>query len=68
MPTKKQLQEAARLLKGFDWSRFDAMSDKDIEKAWAWDHDMTWPSEKELAKFDLVIPAQRRRKAPKAAA
>lgn len=67
MPTKKQLQEASRLLKGFGWSRLDAMSDKAIEKAWVWDRDMTWPSDKELAKFDLVLPAKRRRKAPKAA-
>jgi hypothetical protein len=43
------------------------MSDKAIEKAWVWDRDMTWPSDKELAKFDLVLPAKRRRKAPKAA-
>ena len=67
MPTKKQLQEAARRLKVFDWSRFDAMSDKDIEKAWSWDRDMTWPGDKELAKFDLVLPAKSRRKSPKAA-
>ncbi|GLK73563.1 hypothetical protein GCM10017643_36800 [Ancylobacter dichloromethanicus] len=61
MPTKKQLEEADRLAKEFDWSRFDAMSDADIRAHWAWDKDMTWPTEAELAEFDLVLPAKARR-------
>ena len=62
MPTKKQLKQADRILKEFDWSKYDAMSDEDIRRHWAWDKDMTWPTEKELAEFDLVIPAKARRK------
>ena len=67
MPTKKQLQEADRLAKTIDWAKFDSMTDAEIRRHWAWDKDMTWPNEKELAEFDLVIPAKSRRKAPKAA-
>ena len=67
VPTKKQLKEAPRLLKEIDWSRFDAMSDKDLEKAWSWDMDMTWPSDKDLARCDWVIPAKTQRKRRKAA-
>ena len=67
MPTKKQLKEADRLLKEFDWAKYDAMSDAEIRRHWAWDKDMTWPNEKELAEFDLVIPAKSRRKTAKAA-
>lgn len=61
MPTKKQLEEADRLARAFDWSRFDAMSDAEIRAHWAWDKDMTWPTEAELADFDLVLPAKARR-------
>lgn len=61
MPTKKQLEEADRLIKNFDWSKYDAMSDEEIRQHWAWDKDMTWPTDKELAEFDLVIPAEARR-------
>lgn len=67
MPTKKQLEEADRLVKTIDWAKFDAMSDEEIRQHWAWDPDMTWPTEKELAEFDLVIPAKSRRKPPEAA-
>lgn len=62
MPTKKQLKEADRLAKTIDWSKYDAMSDAEIRRHWAWDKDMTWPTAKELAEFDLVIPAKSRRK------
>ncbi|WP_246164085.1 hypothetical protein [Blastochloris sulfoviridis] len=61
MPTKKQLEEAERLAKTIDWARFDAMTDEEIRQAWAWDPDMTWPTDEELAEFDLVIPAKARR-------
>jgi hypothetical protein len=68
VPTKKQLEEAERLAKTIDWAKFDAMSDEEIRAHWAWDKDMTWPTDAELAEFDLVIPAKSRRKPPKEAA
>jgi hypothetical protein len=61
VPTKKQLEEADRLAKTIDWSKYDAMSDEEIRAHWAWDKDMTWPTDEELAEFDLVIPAKARR-------
>lgn len=67
MPTKKQLEEADRLAKEFDWSKFDAMSDEEIRAYWAWDKDMAWPTEAELKEFKL-IPAKSRRKPPGEAA
>ena len=67
MPTREQLEGADRLIKEFDWSKYDATTDEEIRQTWAWDPDMTWPSE-ELAEFDLVIPAKSRRKAPPQAA
>ena len=67
MPTKKQLKEADRLAKSIDWSKFDSMTDTDIRRHWAWDKDMTWPNKKELAEFDLVVPARSRRTRRKAA-
>lgn len=68
MPTKKQLEEADRLAKTVDWAKLDAMSDDEIRAAWAWDKDMTWPTDEQLANFDLVIPAKSRRKPPTEAA
>jgi len=73
MPTKKQLEEADRLAKTVDWEKFRAMSDEEIRAYWAWDKDMTWPTEEQLAEFDLVLPAKARRemsqrKPPKEAA
>ena len=44
-----------------------AMSDKAIERAWASDKDAVWPSSTDLARFDLVLPARRRRKTARAA-
>jgi hypothetical protein len=38
------------------------MSDDEIRLAWASDKDMTWPTDEELANFDLVVPAKSRRK------
>ncbi len=68
MPTRKQLEEADRLAKTVDWSPFDAMSDDEIRAHWAWDKDMTWPTEAELAEFDLVLPAKARRERAEALA
>lgn len=67
MPTKKQLQEADRLAKTVDWSKYASMSDAEIREHWSWDKDMSWPTEKQLSKFDLVIPAKSRRKKSEAA-
>jgi len=62
VPTRKQLEVADRILSEFDWTRYDVMTDEEIRAHWRSDPDMTWPSEKELAEFDLVIPAESRRK------
>jgi hypothetical protein len=67
VPTKKQLEKAERIAQSIDWKKLGAMSDAEIEKAWAWDADTSFPTTKELAEFDLVIPAKARRKAAKAA-
>jgi hypothetical protein len=63
VPTRKQLKQADKVLKKVDWSKYDRMSDAEIRRRWAWDKDMTWPSKKELAEFDLVIPAKARAEA-----
>ncbi len=68
MPTKKQLEEADRAIAQVDWEKLRAMSDDEIRAAWAWDKDMTWPTDEQLANFDLVIPAKSRRKPPTEAA
>jgi hypothetical protein len=67
LPTKKQLKEAERVLKETDWLRYEAMSDSELRSAWAWDSDAVWPTDEELAEFDLVIPAKSRRKPKRAA-
>ena len=68
MPTKKQLEEAEGLLRDFDWSRVDALTDAQIIEAAKADPDSSLPTDAELAEFDLVIPAKSRRKPPKEAA
>lgn len=68
MPTKKQLEEADRAIKEVDWEKLRAMTDEEIRAHWAWDKDMTWPTDEQLAEFDLVIPAKSRRKPRKDAA
>ena len=68
MPTEKQLADADRILREFDWSAIDKMSDEEIRAAWAWDEDTVWPTDAELAEFDLVIPAKSRKLQPKEAA
>jgi hypothetical protein len=67
LPTKKQLDKADKALKEFDWAKYDAMSDEEIRAHWAWDKDMAWPTEAELAEFKLVRPVRKRRKPPQAA-
>ncbi|HEY9211712.1 MAG TPA: hypothetical protein VIQ29_02525 [Ancylobacter sp.] len=68
MPTKKQLEDANRLLRDFDWSKVDALTDEQIIAAAKADPDSSLPTEAELAEFDLVIPAKSRRKPPGEAA
>ena len=67
MPTKKQLESAEQLLRNFDWSKVDALTDEQIIAAAKSDPDTWLPTEAELAEFDLVIPAKARRKVAKAA-
>lgn len=61
MPTKKQVEQAERLLRDFDWSKVDALTDAQIIEAANSDPDSSLPTEAELAEFDLVIPAKARR-------
>jgi hypothetical protein len=68
VPTKEQLAEANRAFKRVDWAKYEAMSDEELRAAWAWDPDMTWPTDEELAEFDLVIPVRSRGKPSKDAA
>lgn len=68
MPTKKQRDEAERLLRTFDWSKVDALTDAEIIAAAKADPDSALPTDEQLAEFDLVIPAKSRRKPPKEAA
>lgn len=42
------------------------MSDDKIRAQWAWDEDMAWPTEAELAEF-VVVPVEAVRKLPEAA-
>ena len=68
MPSRKPLKEADDLLRDFDWSKVDALTDAQIIEAAKADPDSSLPTEAELAEFDLVIPAKSRRKPPKEAA
>lgn len=68
MPTKKQLAEASRLLADFDWSGVDRLTDEQIIEAARSDPNSSLPSDDELARFDLVIPAKSRGAASEAAA
>lgn len=67
MPTTKQLEDAERLLTGFDWSAIDALSDEQIIAAAKSDPDSAVPSDEELAEFVLVAPTQSRKASPEAA-
>ena len=68
VPTKKQLADANRMLRDFDWSKVDALTDEQIIEAAKADPDSSLPTEAELKEFDLVIPAKSRRKPPSEAA
>jgi hypothetical protein len=59
VPTNKQLQDAERALKKFDWSKADAFSDEEIRRAAAADPDSAAPTDEELAEFRLVTPADK---------
>ncbi|MBS9477105.1 hypothetical protein [Ancylobacter radicis] len=61
------------MLRDFDWSKVDALTDEQIVAAAKADPDSILPTEAELAEFDLVLPAKARRemkagKPPKEAA
>ncbi|MBS7540416.1 hypothetical protein KHC27_15895 [Ancylobacter lacus] len=61
------------MLRDFDWSKVDALTDEQIIAAAKADPDSALPTEEELAEFDLVLPAKARRemkagKPPKEAA
>lgn len=73
MSSHKPSKEAERLLRDFDWSKVDALTDEQIVAAAKADPDSILPTEAELAEFDLVLPAKARRemkagKPPKEAA
>lgn len=73
MSSPKPLNEAELLLRDFDWSKVDALTDEQIIAAAKADPDSSLPTDAELAEFDLVIPAKSRRekklgKPPKEAA
>ncbi len=61
MPTKKQLDAARRLAEDFDWSKVDALSEREIVAAAKADPDSGLPTDKDLAGFDLVLPAKSRK-------
>jgi hypothetical protein len=60
------LDTAKRLVKDFDWSKVDALTDAQIAAAAKADPDSALPGKDELSEFDLVIPT-RSRKPPSAA-
>lgn len=61
MSSHKPSKEAERLLRAFDWSKVDALTDEQIVAAAEADADTVLPTEAELAEFDLVLPAKARR-------
>lgn len=66
VPARKQLDAAKRLMKDFDWSKVDAMTDEAIVRAAKSDPDSALPDDEALAEFDLVLPPKSRK--PPAAA
>lgn len=54
MPTREQLAAADEAADTVDWKRLASMTDEEILAEWACDPDMTWPTEDELAAFELV--------------
>ena len=67
MTTRKQYEEAEKLLRDFDWSKVDALTDEQIIAAAKSDPDSSLPTAAELKEFKL-IPAKSRRKPPGEAA
>lgn len=62
MSTRRKSEKAKieAEVESFDWSLFDALSDKDIEAAAKLDADAVLPNDAELADADLVPPAKTR--------
>ncbi|MFT0860502.1 hypothetical protein [Ancylobacter sp. G4_0304] len=65
MSSHKPSREAERLLREFDWSKVDALTDEQIIAAAKADPDSSLPTDAELAEFDLVLPAKARRERKK---
>lgn len=65
MSSHKPSREAERLLREFDWSKVDALTDEQIIAAAKADPDSSMPTDAELAEFDLVLPAKARRERKK---
>ena len=55
VPTKKQLKEAADSAKRVDWTKLDAMIDREIEAAAKADPDNPLLTKEQLARVRLVI-------------
>jgi hypothetical protein len=66
-PCKSKNAEIKAEISRFDWSRFDALSDMDIEKAAESDPDTVLLTDSELAEADLVVPAKARKRNKQAA-
>lgn len=66
-PRKWSREELESEARRFDWSAVDALTDEQIEEAARADPDVVLPTEADLEKFDLVIPAKSRRAKPEAA-
>ena len=62
MSTRRRSQKAKIEAEAasFDWSKLDALSDRDIQEAVKQDPDAVLLSDAELADADLVLPAKAR--------
>ena len=69
VPTQRNSKKAKikAEVENFDWSRVDALSDKDIEDAVNSDPDTVLLTEADLVEADLVIPPKARRGSKQAA-
>jgi hypothetical protein len=56
VPTKKQIDEAAKALDAVDWAKIDAMTDEEIEAAARSDPDNPPLTDEELAQMRRVTP------------
>lgn len=68
MTHRYTIEEIAREAADFDWAKVDALTDEEIIAAAKADPDCYLPSDEELAKSDLVVPAKSLRAPPKQAA